>query len=80
MAKKPTQKDIFLLTQRPDLAPKFDEVYGNGAAAEVLLKAGIQTGQPQVAPAQIAPQVQQMQQVQSAKQNLRKWIQHTDTY
>jgi len=39
MATKPTQKDIFLLTQRPDLASKFDEVYGNGAAAEVLANA-----------------------------------------
>ncbi len=68
MATKPTQKDIFLLTQRPDLASKFDEVYGNGAAAEVLAKAGIETGQPQVAPAQIAPQVQQMQQAARPKQ------------
>jgi hypothetical protein len=33
---KPTQKDIFLLNQMPDLASKFDEVYGNGAAALVL--------------------------------------------
>ncbi len=68
MATKPTQKDIFLLTQRPDLASKFDEVYGNGAAAEVLAKAGIETGQPQVAPAQIAPQVQQMQQAARPQQ------------
>lgn len=68
---KPTEKDKFLLTQRPDLASKFDEVYGNGAAAEVLAKAGIQTGQPQqaqVAPAQIAPQVQQMQQAARPQQ------------
>jgi len=68
MATKPTQKDIFLLTQRPDLASKFDEIYGNGAAAEVLAKAGIDTGQPQVAPAQIAPQVQQMQQAARPQQ------------
>lgn len=36
--KQPTAKDIALLNQRPDLASKFDEVYGKGAAAEVLAK------------------------------------------
>jgi len=34
--KKPTAKDINLLSQRPDLAAMFDETYGPGAAAQVL--------------------------------------------
>lgn len=64
---KPTAKDVYLLTQRPDLASKFDEVYGNGAAAEVLSKAGIEMGQPQQAPVQAAP-TQVASQIQRAQQ------------
>jgi hypothetical protein len=33
--KKPTTKDIYLLSQRPELAAMFDETYGPGAAAQV---------------------------------------------
>jgi len=36
--KKPTTKDIYLLSQNPNLAPQFDEVYGDGAAAQVLTR------------------------------------------
>ena len=36
--KKPTTKDIYLLSQRPELAAMFDETYGPGAAAQVLSK------------------------------------------
>ncbi len=35
----PTTKDISLLTQRPELADKFDKVYGEGAAAKILAQA-----------------------------------------
>jgi len=34
--KKPTAKDVALLRERPDLAAKFDEVYGAGTAARIL--------------------------------------------
>ena len=34
--KEPTLKDIYLLAQNPSLASKFDEVYGPGAANQVL--------------------------------------------
>ena len=34
--KTPTAKDIYLLAQKPELAPKFDEIYGPGAAAQIL--------------------------------------------
>lgn len=37
--KKPTTKDIYLLSQRPDLAAMFDETYGPGSAAKVLAQA-----------------------------------------
>lgn len=36
--KQPTTKDIYLLSQRPELASMFDEIYGAGAAAQVLSK------------------------------------------
>lgn len=36
--KTPTAKDISLLIQRPELADKFDKVYGDGAAAKILAK------------------------------------------
>ncbi len=48
--KKPTTKDIYLLSQRPDLAVMFDETYGPGAAAKVLAQV-----KPQAAASQ-APQ------------------------
>ena len=32
----PTQKDIDLLKARPDLADKFDEVYGSGASSRFI--------------------------------------------
>jgi hypothetical protein len=64
MATKPTQKDIFLLTQRPDLASKFDEVYGNGAAAEVLLKAS-QSTSPNGAAFGVFPQMQPQRSLRS---------------
>jgi hypothetical protein len=51
--KQPTTKDIYLLSQRPDLAAKFDEVYGDGAAAKVLARVKPEFGQQQ---AQQAPQ------------------------
>ena len=34
--KEPTLKDIYLLAKNPSLASKFDEVYGPGAANQVL--------------------------------------------
>ena len=34
-----TTKDISLLIQRPELADKFDKVYGEGAAAKILAQA-----------------------------------------
>lgn len=45
--KQPTAKDVFLLTQRPDLASKFDEVYGAGAAAKVLSQPSAPVAQAQ---------------------------------
>jgi hypothetical protein len=48
--KQPTAKDVTLLMQRPDLASKFDEVYGAGAASKILSQ--------QAAPAQ-RPSAQQ---------------------
>ena len=50
--KKPTTKDIYLLSQRPDLAAMFDETYGPGAAAQVLSKAKPSGGAAQTAPTQ----------------------------
>lgn len=50
--KKPTTKDIYLLSQRPDLAAMFDETYGPGAAAQVLSKARPSGGAAQTAPTQ----------------------------
>jgi hypothetical protein len=47
--KKPTTKDIYLLSQRPDLAQMFDETYGAGSAAQILSKLKPSAG------AQIAP-------------------------
>jgi len=44
--KKPTTKDIYLLSQNPNLAPQFDEVYGDGAAAQVLTRVRPQTRAP----------------------------------
>lgn len=43
--KQPTTKDIYLLSQRPELASMFDEIYGAGAAAQVLARVNPQ--QPQ---------------------------------
>ena len=42
MDKKPTTKDISLLVSRPDLADKFDEIYGDGSAKAILQKANPQ--------------------------------------
>lgn len=42
MDKKPTTKDISLLVSRPDLADKFDEIYGSGTAKAILQKANPQ--------------------------------------
>ena len=50
--KKPTAKDVALLRERPDLAAKFDEVYGAGTAARIL---SIQPPQA-AAPAPTAPE------------------------
>jgi len=44
--KKPTTKDIYLLSQNPNLAPQFDEVYGDGAAAQVLTRVRPQARAP----------------------------------
>jgi len=44
--KKPSTKDIYLLSQNPNLAPQFDEVYGDGAAAQVLTRVRPQTRAP----------------------------------
>jgi hypothetical protein len=44
--KRPTTKDIYLLSQNPNLAPQFDEVYGDGAAAQVLTRVRPQTRAP----------------------------------
>jgi hypothetical protein len=50
--KRPTTKDIYLLSQNPNLAPQFDQVYGDGAAAQILTRV-----RPQAAPQQtVAPQ------------------------
>lgn len=46
--KKPSTKDIYLLSQRPDLASKFDEVYGDGSAAQVLSRVKPQALQKQL--------------------------------
>jgi len=56
--KQPTAKDIALLSQRPDLASKFDEVYGKGAAAEVLAKLKPQPAQAKPAEAKEVIRVQ----------------------
>ncbi len=61
---KPTAKDVYLLTQRPDLASKFDEVYGNGAAAEVLSKAS-QSTSPNGAAFGVFPQMQPQRSLRS---------------
>ena len=45
--KRPTTKDIYLLSQNPNLAPQFDQVYGDGAAAQVLTKVRPQAVQQQ---------------------------------
>lgn len=50
--KKPTAKDVALLREQPDLASKFDEVYGAGTAARIL---SIQPPQA-AAPAPTAPE------------------------
>lgn len=42
MAKQPTTKDISLLVSKPELADKFDEIYGEGAAKAILAKANPQ--------------------------------------
>lgn len=42
MAKQPTTKDISLLVSKPELADKFDEIYGDGAAKAILAKASPQ--------------------------------------
>jgi hypothetical protein len=42
MDKKPTTKDISLLVSKPDLADKFDEIYGSGTAKAILQKANPQ--------------------------------------
>ena len=55
MDKKPTTKDISLLVSRPDLADKFDEIYGAGTAKSILQKANPQfEGKPSSTPAQYA--------------------------
>jgi len=56
--KKPTTKDIYLLSQNPNLAPQFDEVYGDGAAAQVLTRVRPQTRAPYPRTQQQAPQTQ----------------------
>jgi hypothetical protein len=56
--KKPTTKDIYLLSQNPNLAPQFDEVYGDGAAAQVLTRVRPQTRAPYPRTQQQAPQPQ----------------------
>lgn len=61
---KPTAKDVYLLTQRPDLASKFDEVYGNGAAAEVLSKTS-QSTSPNGAAFGVFPQMQPQRSLRS---------------
>lgn len=58
--KNPTTKDIYLLSQRPDLAPQFDEVYGEGSAQAILFKVKPQSVQQTVSPfTQQAPQAPQ---------------------
>lgn len=47
--KRPTTKDIYLLSQNPNFAPQFDQVYGDGAAAQVLTRVRPQAVQPQAA-------------------------------
>jgi hypothetical protein len=55
MDKKPTTKDISLLVSRPDLADKFDEIYGAGTAKAILQKANPQfEGKPSSTSAQYA--------------------------
>jgi hypothetical protein len=55
MDKKPTTKDISLLVSRPDLADKFDEIYGAGSAKAILQKANPQfEGKPSSTSAQYA--------------------------
>jgi hypothetical protein len=56
--KKPTTKDIYLLSQNPNLAPQFDEVYGDGAAAQVLTRVRPQPRAPYPRTQQQAPQPQ----------------------
>jgi len=49
---QPTTKDIYLLTQKPELASMFDQVYGTGAASAFLAKNKPNVQQPtQSAPA-----------------------------
>ena len=58
--KKPTAKDVALLRERPDLAAKFDEVYGAGTAARILSiqppQAALPAALPAASPAASAPQ------------------------
>jgi hypothetical protein len=56
--KRPTTKDIYLLSQNPNLAPQFDEVYGDGAAAQVLTRVRPQPRAPYPNVQQQAPQPQ----------------------